>query len=254
MKVLRKIKSEYKLLYESNIFKMSFYLLIIIALYETFFMTKEFSYINSFLACFCDSFIMNILLVIILINTYNSVILFDKNEFYVIRLENKYKYIFSLIKKIITNCFIIASIYSIAIIIGIICFNRNGIIIAPIGNYNVNNLTYTIFYYIRILILFELFSMLSLFVLKLLKNRLYIVYMLVVSFVNFFLKNILTAIFPFEHIFKKYHFIISDFFQISEYKSFIDELLVSLSYCGIMVILILFLFLLHIKINRRIYD
>ena len=155
------IKEQFNYYIKSDRFKFIVGIMIIFSLFITMYVTTEYSYINSILYTFTDTIVLIFIISTFLMNTINTINLFDKNEEYIIRYKTKKTYLKNLLKRILINNFFLFFIQIVLLILLLIVFNRNGIIIDKIGGYSVTNLTYTIFYVLRTFVIIQIFSIIS---------------------------------------------------------------------------------------------
>ena len=118
----------------------------------------SFNYLESLYYISTNAFYILFFLALILINTINTLHIFNKNTFYIIRFHSKKEYYNSLIK----NVFLVNSIfYFINMILLITMCNLifgSTFVITNWQQYNVINIVYIIFHFVKCLIIIEIIT------------------------------------------------------------------------------------------------
>lgn len=155
---MKVIKAKIKNYINTENFKFIIGIMFIYSIYNIMYSTATYSYIGSILYVYTDVLTVLFIVALFLINTINTIKLFDKNTSYIIRYKTKKSYFKNLIKNIFFNNSVLFIIYFIMQIALLVIFNRNGIVIDTIGSYSISNLTYTIVHLIKTFILIQCFS------------------------------------------------------------------------------------------------
>ena len=163
---MKVIKAKIKNYINTENFKFIIGIMFIYSIYNIMYSTATYSYIGSILYVYTDVLTVLFIVALFLINTINTIKLFDKNTSYIIRYKTKKSYFKNLIKNIFFNNSVLFIIYFIMQIALLVIFNRNGIVIDTIGSYSISNLTYTIVHLIKTFILIQCFSLICAFMYK----------------------------------------------------------------------------------------
>ena len=230
-------------------FKLIIGIMFLFSLYYIVYVNSEISYIGSILSVYTDSITIIFMAGIFLLNTINTINLFDKNTPYIIRHKTKNKYFNRLTKEIIINNTILFILNLLMLIIFLIIFNREGLVIDKIGSYSVNNLTYTLVYLFKFFILIQFFSVICMCFYKIkLKFIVWILMgvLIVLAFSTPY--GELPAIDSFNNMFINP----IEYFRIHEYSSFVFELKVTGIYLFIWFLLTVIIYTISKKFIKEI--
>ena len=128
------------------------------------------SYFESFLFSFNSTFYVMLLLFIIVINTKNTIDLFQENYFYIIRFNSKKEYIQKLIITVLLHNLFVIFINVITLIIWRNLFGYTGALY-PIKDYSINPNIYLIFCLIKLILLIGIISTLNTLLLLIVKYK-----------------------------------------------------------------------------------
>ena len=245
------IKENLKLFLKSDRMKVVLLILILISFIEAKFITSEISYINSFLYIFSDVVYLPIMIVLYVINSINTMKLFDENKSYIIRLFSKKRYYNEVILNVLFSNFIVFVIQLCVFFVFLLIFNRNGVIIDTIGGYTITNLSYTIFFILRTFMLVQMFSLISVFLYKMAPKILMWFFNLFV-----FISLMVTPEREGEIIesIKDVHINLGEYLKVQQYKDFGFELEISFFYILAWIIITYIVYLITSKRIKQIGD
>ena len=149
---------KYKDLIWHHNFKTLIFVFIILHVYLIKYSGMQYSYIGTVLAGFTNEFYLFIVLGLYLINTLSTISLFDQNYALIIRCGNKKGYFHRVLLYVLLSNSVLFLLQLAVFIIEIVLLNQEGLVIDSIGNYDVTNVVYVLFYIIRYFILIQLFS------------------------------------------------------------------------------------------------
>lgn len=227
-------------------FKLLFILAIVFSIYASLILGNN---INNVIDAIFIPFQFNIFNIIffalLFLSNLNTCSMFEKNfDFYIMRLQNKNKYIKESIKNsIIINLFYIL-IFLILYFSFLIIFKSNQFEIHNYANYNVSNLAYLIYYLLRYIVLAILINVIFTYIYINFKNIVTI--SINVIFLIFFLIRSV-SIEPINNL----NIIIWDFFSSSHFSNFSLDLL---SFLILLIIIELIIVIIHkvTLINKKV--
>lgn len=246
MKSINKIiLNNAKVIFETNYFKMSLTLIIVLAIYGGY-LSTGFNYLEGFISIlsFPIFFTFGILMCFLVISlcTYTY---FDKHEYLISRLGTKKNYLKILILNIfIINTFIFI-LMLIIIIISLNLFPKTGFGFQYNESLHCHNFLYLIFIIIRLFFMTQIISIFSMLLCKIINNKIVIGLNIVLygSFIACSYVNII----PINSIFR-IPLYIGNYLIVSRYESFGIELLCTITYISCLILIIYILF--HIVKNR----
>lgn len=145
-------------------------------------------YIQSFYYVLSNSFYIIILMMLLAINTINTINIFDQNLFYILRFESKKEYYKEILKNVfLSNLVFIIMNIAILIIMSNIIFGST-FSISNWQEYNITNIVYIIFYIIRAFIVMEIIMGL-LFIIKKVLGKISILIYSILIFIPLILNN-----------------------------------------------------------------
>lgn len=193
--------------------------------------------ISSFLIFFTIPFYIIGYIILTLVNTYNIYDDFSNNPNYILRFKDKKDYFYNLLKIIVFNNFIF---FIISIIISIIFINifSHGVETINIP-YNIPLIIYTIFYCVRFYIIVQLLVIITLLIVEITNKIFGIIFNIINWMIIFFhpydFEKQVSSIFDMG-------FLIDYYFRIHSYSSFELEVLCSIIFITLLVIIISILY------------
>lgn len=223
----KSIFSEINLFVNSEKFLVIFLFIIINNVYGA--MALVFSwdtYIDAFFSFFTGSYYILILQVLVLVSVNTTVKQFEKNYTLIIRFKGRKEYMKELVKRIIRNVLIVFIINLIIAILTLNLIRWYNFGVGVIEQYNISNVLYLVFYIIRFSIIILLNSLVFLYMMKSNNKSIGIVLCLVYILISFLPLRKPHYIFYFEY------------FNILICKAFIEELIRSVIFISIMIVLL----------------
>lgn len=235
-----------KFITKTRKFKITIFLSVLLSLYGSLVLTAS---INNYFSAILNTFqfytFNALFFLVLLINTINVCTTFDQYEFYIIRLENKKKYLKELIKLVVYSNLIISMVILLSYLTIINILKCGYLYIASYNGY-INNMIYTIFYMIRYIVLALLVSILNVFLYHKVKEEKAIIFDFLFVFAFWLYPS---GIIGTTHTFQ---LPIWSYFENINYGSFMLEVSYSLLYILLLEIFIIFIYHL-INIKERIF-
>lgn len=235
------LKENMKFNINSNQFKLVLLLLVCFNLYGTTYLSANLSYLDGLLNIVTNGYYNVALIAVILLNTINTFDKFEKNQFFIIRFENRKMYLKQLIINIFVSNSILLVMNLVLILIGLNIFASNQFIISNILDYSISNIIYILFYLFRFFLIIQIISIINTCLLKLFDKKVIIslnlFFCLIILFTPYDVKRVVSSI-------SKMFLIISDYMRLHYYSNFMLEILCSAIYISILSIagVILFMF------------
>ncbi len=231
-----------KFITKTRKFKATILLSILLSLYGSFVLTAGIkNYFSAILNTFQFATFNSLFFLVILINTVNVCSTFNQYDSYLIRLENKKKYLKELIKLVVYSNLIVSLVILLSYL-SVVNILKCGYIYIKSYNGYINNMVYTIFYLLRYIVLTLLVSIFNVFLYHKLKEEKVIVidFIFVFAFWLYPLGIMETT--------NTFQLPIWRYFENIDYGNFMLEVSYSLLYILLLEVLVIFVY--HL-INRR---
>lgn len=184
------------------------------------------NYLDALFSTLSNPYYSLLLLSLTLVNTINTFDTFEKKDNYIIRFENREKYL----KQLVINIFVSNSVlFIINLVVLLICLNLfigSYFVIESWYNYNIPNLIYLMFYIIRIFIIIQIVSIINSLLLKLLNFKIVIILNCLIYGPFIFGNHISRTI----DSLSKIKILINEYFLYNEYGGFLSEIVYSSIY------------------------
>lgn len=233
---------KFKYMASAQQFKITFLMILIANAYGIFGLALRTSYYDGFFAIMTNKYYIVLLFIIFLLNSVNTNSMVEENYSYILRLESKSKYIIELLKSVAFNNMIIFLIIIMTLLTGLNIFNPQGNSIYYHNDINI--WIYIIFYILRVFVILQIISSISVLFLKIFGLRFVIIinvlfYASLIA--NFSRGDTITSVFNMS-------LMVGDYFSLSRYTSFTLELWLSILFT--MFLLSVLLVLLQIAKNH----
>lgn len=217
-------------------FKIIIILSVILSLYGSFILSAGINnYFNSILCTFQFTTFNALFFLILFINTINICSMFDKYYFYIIRLNNKKRYLKELIKLIVYANFIVIGTLFLSYFAFLNLVEFQYIFPTDYNGY-VNNIVYTIFYLIRYIVIAISISIMSIISYVKLGEKITIIFNIIfIAFFWFFSGNNLSVV-------NSFSILPWNYFSNINYGSFSLEINYSILFIFILEMIIYFLY------------
>lgn len=190
------------------------------------------NYLDALFSTLSNPYYSLLLLSLTLVNTINTFNIFEKKDNYIIRFENREKYLKQLIINIFVSNTVLFVINLFVLLIFLNLFIGNYFVITSWHNYNIPNIIYLLFYITRIFTIIQIVSIINSLLFKLLNFKIVII-----------LNGLIYGPFIFgNHINEtidsllKIKILIHEYFLYNEYAGFLLEIIYSSIYiiclCG----------------------
>lgn len=227
------IRENSKYLLETYRFRLIILFLICFNIYGTGYLTTNETYIDGILVILTNGYYIVSMLAMFLINTINTIDMYENNIFYIIRFKNRKEYLLQLIKNVIISNLILFFINILVLLIGMNVFVNN-FVLENILDYSIPNIVYLIFYLLRMMVLIQMISVISLLIIKLFNVKISIVANIIIwLFIMVSPYNMGAVV----NSILDMHIFISDYFRLHLYSGFILEVLCSTIYITILLII-----------------
>lgn len=246
---MKVVKAKLKNYIKTENFKIIIGVMFIYSLYNVMYLTASYSYIESVLYSYSDTFTILFIITLFLINTINIIRVFDKNEIYIIRYKTKKQYFKNLVKNIFIKNTILFIINFIILLLLILLFNNNGFVIDSIGSYEVSNLVYTGIHLLKIFILIQCFSMICCFMYKI--GIRFIVWILMSIFIILHMETPIKEGFIIDEV-SEISINPIDYFRVQEFSSYGFELKVTAIYLIVWILITVIIFFISSKRIKQI--
>ena len=219
-------------------FLLIFLLLICFNLYGTSYLANNQSYIDGFFNIVTNGYYLVCLFGLVFLFTLYTFDRFEKNQFFIIRCQNRKEYLKQLLVRILINDSVLFFINLVMIVIGLNLFASGGFEINHILDYSISNLSYLFFYLSRLFFTFIIINMISVCLLKLINDKVVILLNLILSIVilvtPYKMRKVVDSLF-------EMYWIIADYLRLHYYSTFRLEVLCSTIYVGSLFIAFLIL-------------
>lgn len=241
---LNLLKENMKFNVNSNQFRFVLLMILCFNLYGTAYLATNLTYLDGMLNIITNGYYIICIIGLILLNTINTFDKFEKNDFYILRFKNRKTYLKQLILNVFISNTILLVMNLVVLIIGLNLFASDKFVVYNILEYSIPNIIYILFYLFRLYFIIQIISVINVCLLKLINNKLTIginlILYLVILFTPYNQKRVVSSI---SNMFIN----ISDYMRIHYYSDFSLEVICSIIYIFIPLIVSFILFNLTIK-------
>ena len=218
----------------TELFKIIFLMIIFISFYSVLSCGFDMKYIDKAFYCITGDYEIILLLLVILLNTFNIYKITNSNVSYILRLRKKKKYLIEIIKNIVVSDSIVYIVYIISCVIFLNLFSQK-INIEILENYHVPNIVYLFFLTIRNYIILMIISVFSFLSMKLFKKELLVI---CVDFILLGALLIMPIYIGNIDSVLKMRFFIGFYLKITNYGNFGLEIIITMIYIILSIIII----------------
>lgn len=206
-------------------------------------------YLNGFFYIFWNDNYVTFILLLLLLNMINVYTLFNKNDYFIIRIKNKKQYLEQLLLITCFSSLVLVVVNIMLVIIFLNIFNTN-LPLYEVKNYHMNAWIYAVFVIIKFIILTQLISLINTLLIKLVDKK-------IVVIINIILLYIIRAIpFPNKVVSSVIDMPLSifDYFGSTTYTSFTLEILCLILFCFILLLISYILKTLYFKAKKGVLE